>query len=134
MRRATRLTAMLMLAGCAHTTEPVPPVIEKPIVLAVLSDAEARAVTERFVNLAEQRDFAAAFSMLSGPLRERYTPERLGRDFDAEPLAKERLARIRAALGGPFTMTAQKAVLPLGAEKAFTLLHDGSTWRVVSLE
>ena len=133
MRRAARLTVFLMLARCAHT-EPGPPLIEKPVVVAGLSDTEARAVAERFVNAAEQRDFAAAFSMLSGPLRERYTPERLGHDFDAEPLAKERLARIRAALGGPFTMTAEKAVLPLGSQKMFTLVHDGGAWRVSSLE
>lgn len=129
-----RVALVLVVVACAHAAEPLPPAVEKPVLVASLSDAGARATTERFVSAAEQRDFATAYSMLSGALRERYTPERLGRDFDGEPLAKERLQRIRAALSGPFTMSPEKAVLPLGTEKALTLVHVGEIWQVAALE
>ncbi len=125
---------LVLMAGCAHegpvAERPVEPAIEVP----VAADAEVRAVTTQFVEAAERADFAAVFSMLSGALRDRYTPERLARDFEAEPLSKERLARIRAALNQPFTMSASKAVLTMGATSAFTLVHEADGWRVASLE
>lgn len=127
-------TLWLLLAGCAHEG----PVVERPIapveVPVVAADAEVRAVATRFVDAAERHDFSAVFSMLSGPLRDRYTPERLARDFEAEPLSKERLARIRAAMNQPFTLSASKAVLSMGATSAFTLVHEPGGWRVASLE
>jgi hypothetical protein len=58
----------------------------------------------------------------------------LAHDFDAEPLAKERLVRVRQALNQPFAMTPSKAALVLGDEKVFTLVHDPDGWRILSLE
>lgn len=128
--------ALVVASSCAH--QPVvddPPVTPpKPPVVVASQDDEVRAAAERFVAAAERRDFQTAYAMLSGPLRDRYTPERLAHDFDNEPLAKERLARIRAALAQPFAVTPAKAVLQLGAANAFTMSHEADGWRVASLE
>lgn len=66
--------------------------------IAPTDGAEPRAVAQRFVDASERRDFETAYQSLSSKLRERYTPARLMADFKAEPLAKERIERIRAAL------------------------------------
>jgi len=135
MSRRSVLFVMLA-AGCAHqpTVNDDPPVAPTGPVVIASQDDEVRAVAERFVAAAERHDFQTAYSMLAGPLRDRYTPERLAQDFDGEPLAKERLARIRAALKQPFALSGSKAVLSLGAANALTLAHEADGWRVAALE
>ncbi len=127
----------LVLVACAHEqpvvseprpTPPAPVTAEAP---GLGVEAEARVTVTTFLEAAERRDFAAAYGLLAGALRDRYTPQRLEADFDAEPLAKERLARIRASLQAPMAISASRASLSLGAQKSFTLIREAGQWKVV---
>lgn len=132
MMKLTILSVLVLWAvSCAHE----PALREPPKNPAqVAGDTEVRAAASRFLRAAEQHDFTTAFALLSGSLRERYTPERLAHDFETEPLAGERLARIRAAMNKPFAMTETRAVLSLGPSLTFTLVHESDGWRVAALE
>ena len=94
----------------------------------------ARQVLSHFLEAADKGDFATAYRLLSSPLRARYTPERLARDFAAEPLARERLARAREALPGPLLVDGADARLSLGEGKAVRLVREGGAFRVAALE
>ncbi len=75
--------------------------VVEPTQAAELSDAAlAKKTLETFLAAVDAQDFDKAYKKLSAPLRARYTPERLKSDFYAEPKAKERLQRVRAALDG----------------------------------
>src|SRR5262249_61317977 len=91
-------------------------------------------VLAEFIAAAEARDFERAYLLLCGALRARYTPERLQRDFDNEPLAKERLERARQALRQEATLRGDFAEVPVGAGKAVGVGGDDGTFRVASLE
>jgi len=88
----------------------------------------------RFLDAAEAGDFDAAYQMMAGSWRARYTPERLKEDFDREPLAKERLARARAALKTAPAMRDGLAEFPIGDGKAVRLVREDGGFRVMSLE
>lgn len=95
---------------------------------------EAKAVLTRFLNAVEARDWEKAWSLLSGPLRSRYTPDRFREDFQREPLAKERMRRARLALRGNVKVTNSDASFPLGAERAVRLVLEEGEYRVAAIE
>jgi hypothetical protein len=95
---------------------------------------EAKATLTRFLNAVEARDWEKAWSLLSAPLRSRYTPDRFREDFQREPLAKERLRRARLALRGTVKVTAADATFALGADRAVRLVLEEGEYRVAAIE
>ncbi|MDY7231097.1 hypothetical protein [Hyalangium rubrum] len=95
---------------------------------------EAKAALTRFLNAVESKDWEKAWSLLSGPLRARYTPDRFREDFQREPLAKERLRRARLALKGNVKVTGSEAAFPLGADRNVRLVMEEGEYRVAAIE
>jgi len=96
---------------------------------------DARQALRGFLEAVEQGDFARAYAQLAGEWRAQYTPERFEADFKAEPLARERLARARAALDANAPAHHAGAVLfPIGGGKAVRLVLEGGAFRVAALE
>ncbi|MFZ5471793.1 MAG: hypothetical protein ACOZIN_20380 [Myxococcota bacterium] len=93
-----------------------------------------REVLARFLDAVEAGDFPAAYAMLSGAWRARYTPERLAEDFAAEPLARERVARARAALFAEWVWKGDVAEASVGDGKAVKLLREAGAFKVAALE
>ena len=91
-------------------------------------------VLSRFLDAAEAGDFDTAYRMMAGGLRARYTPERLKQDFDREPLAKEKLARARAALKATPSVHGGSVDFPIGDGKAVRLVREDGVFRVMALE
>lgn len=129
--RAGSVAVGLLLLGCA--TAPVPPA-PAPVAPPVLSQEPVRGAAERFLAVAEAARFDELLPLLAAPLRARYTPERLRADFAAEPLAGERLRRLRTALQGAYVQEGSRAWFPLGEGRAFLLEREGDAWRVAALE
>lgn len=98
------------------------------------SPAEARETLQQFLTAAERGDFTAAYRLLSGAWRAQYTPERFARDFEAEPLAKERLARARVAATRPGQPQGDSVLFPIGDGKAVKLVREDGAFRVAALE
>ena len=98
------------------------------------TDDAPRALLMHFVESAEAGHWETAWSLLSEPLRARYTPERLHEDFQREPLAAERLRRARVAAGGAVRVTEEGAEFALGAERAVRLVREAGEYRVAALE
>ena len=131
------LSLLLALAatGCAHTPGP------KEVAAANaqaqeekrLADA-AREALGRFLEAVKASDWDTAWSLLSAPLRARYTPERLRDDFKREPLAAERVSRARLALMGPVRVTASGAEFPIGEERAVRLVREAGEYRIAAIE
>ncbi len=97
-------------------------------------DEAARAVVAHFLAAVDAGDFDAVFADLAAPWRARYTPARLKSDFAAEPAVAERLARIRAAIGGAWVSTMAGPQLPLGDGRALKLQREGAALKVAALE
>jgi hypothetical protein len=95
---------------------------------------EAKAVLTRFLNAVEARDWEKAWSLLSAPLRSRYTPDRFREDFQREPLANERVRRARLALRGSVKVTNSDATLALGADRYVRLVQEEGEYRVAAIE
>ncbi len=121
--------ALVLLSAC-QTVAPV----ARPSVVVAEADADLRAVMAHFVTACEHHDFEQVYDLLSASLQARYTPERLQRDYLAEPLAAERVARLKRALHEPFTRSADHAELRLPAGHLFALVREGDAWRVAALE
>ncbi|WP_239014168.1 hypothetical protein [Archangium violaceum] len=103
----------------------------------VVEEASAdapRAVLTRFLDAVGASDWTTAWSLLSEPLRVRYTPERLREDFEREPLAAERVRRARLALKGQARVTGSEAEFPLGKEHGVRLVREAGEYRVAALE
>jgi hypothetical protein len=115
--------ALVVTTGCKTS----PAASDKP-------GQAAGEVLAAFIAAAEARDFERAYLLLCGALRARYTPDRLQRDFDNEPLARERLERARQALRQEATLRGDFAEFPLGAGKAVRLVREDGSFRVASLE
>lgn len=98
--------------------------------------AAPRQALERFVSSVEGGDFKAAYLLLAQPWRDRYTPQRLEKDFTLEPQAKDRVARVRAALGGKVELEVSRegAKLPLGNGRAVQLVREGGGYKIAALE
>jgi hypothetical protein len=95
---------------------------------------EPRAVLTRFLEGVEAGDWRTAWSLLSEPLRARYTPERLREDYGREPLAAERVRRARLALEGPARPTDTGVEFPLGEARAVRLEREAGEYRVAAIE
>lgn len=93
-----------------------------------------REALKHFLDAVGASDWATAWSLLSDPLRARYTPERLREDFQREPLAAERVRRARLALKGPVRVTASGAEFPIGEERAVRLVREAGEYRVAAIE
>ena len=93
-----------------------------------------KVVLGRFLDAVQGGDWPGAWSLLSDPLRARYTPERLREDFKREPLAAERVRRARLALKGPVRVTASGAEFPLGQTGAVRLVREAGEYRVAAIE
>lgn len=93
------------------------------------------AVLARFLDAAAAGDFSTAYGLLASPLRARYTPATLERDFTAEPLAKERLARARFALEHQPPAYREGAVeFPIAEGRAVRLVPEGGGYKVAAIE
>jgi signal peptide peptidase SppA len=125
--------AFALATGCVHA--PCPSQGETTAqARAPASEDGARDALGRFLSAVEAAEWPLAWSLLHGPLRTRYTPERLREDFLREPLASERLRRARLAWQGPVRVAGAEARFPLGDERAVRLLQEEGSWRVVALE
>ncbi len=137
--RAPLRRAGLVVVGAVALWACVPPPAVKPDPPRTHTEPEgdeagARAAAVRFLDAAERGEFAAVWGLLSSSWRGRYTPERLAADFSREPLAKERLARARAALAGPLQVKGDAATLALGGDRRFRLVKEQGRWLVAALE
>ena len=122
-RRWAACALWIIFAGCR--TAP------SPSVAPAATAAEALAA---FIDAANAGDFDRAYALLSGDWRARYTPERLKSDFEAEPLAKERLERARVASAQAPVVRGDVAEFPIGAGKAVRLVKENGNFRVAALE
>lgn len=134
----------VLLAGCV-TTAPAKPVTTpaaKPSPMVAVAgrdtaarpDDEVRTQVRRFLAATQKRDFEAAWRLLAEPLRDRYTPKRLKADFEAEPLAEERLTRIRLAVDLPFRVEGRRAFLKLSEGRVLELVQEPTGWHIAALE
>lgn len=89
---------------------------------------------DRFLAAVEAADWSAAWSQLSPTWRGRYSPERLGKDFEAEPLARERLSRARAAARASATVDGGRASFAIAEGKAVRLVLEAGVWKLDALE
>jgi hypothetical protein len=97
------------------------------------ADRPAEAVV-RFAAAVRAGRFDQAWELLSLPLRARYTPELLSRDFRAEPTATARLERALVAVEGVPVGEGATVRYPLGGGGAVVLLHEPGGWRLEALE
>ncbi len=128
---------MLLLAGCVTPPAPRPaPEVPAPVVPVVV-DAQAplKAVVAQFIAASEARQFDQVHALLSKPLRERYSPDQLARDYDAEPLAVERVAAIKKA-SARFTESKDqaRATLEWAAGRTLRLVREDEGWRIATVE
>lgn len=91
-------------------------------------------VVVRFATAVRAGRFDQAWELLSLPLRARYTPELLSRDFRAEPTAAARLERAVVAVEGVPVADGSAVRYPLGGGGAVVLLHEPGGWRLEALE
>ncbi len=137
MARFERATAILSALERLKAVSPEIEAVREPDGWRVAEVAPVEGPKEalaRFLDAAEAGDFEAAWRMLAGEWRARYTPARLAKDFADEPLAKDRLARARAALEGEWAWRGDEVELDLGEGKAVRLRREGGAFKVVSLE
>lgn len=114
--------------------QPKPVVIDTP---AADLQLELHRALEAFVSSSEARKFDAVHALLSKSLRDRYTPALLARDFDADPYARERVARIKAKATQPLTVDGDRASLEWAPGRSLRLVREGeeaSSWRIASME
>ncbi|HZH17608.1 MAG TPA: zf-TFIIB domain-containing protein [Archangium sp.] len=93
-----------------------------------------RAALKGFLDAVGAGNWARAWSLLSDPLRARYTPERLREDFKREPLSAERVRRARLALEKDVRVTASGAEFPIGEDRAVRLVREAGEYRVAAIE
>jgi hypothetical protein len=93
-----------------------------------------REVVERFIRAVEGGDFGAAYHLLGGSWRARYTADRLRADFLSEPAARERLARAKSALSAQPTWTEAGVEFPIGEGRAVRLMREAGAFRIAALE
>lgn len=133
-----RLGLALLLSACVTAPAPVLPQAEpRPVVPApIVEDPQAavRSVVQAFLAAAEARQFEQARGLLSKPLRERYSVERLERDFGADPLAADRLAQIKLKASAPLVQAKEAASLEWSAGRSLRLVREADGWRIAALE
>ena len=129
--------AVVLLAGCVSAPAPVPdkPELLKPGPVVIADpDAAVRAVVERFIAASEARKFDQVWPLLARPLRERYSVERLARDFEADPLAAARLAELKHKANGPLLEGKDSASLAWATGRSLRLVKEADGWRIAALE
>lgn len=93
-----------------------------------------REAVHRFVAAVEKKEFDAAFAMLDGAVRRRYSAERLQHDFAIEPRGALLVGRAKAAAEGPITLDGDHARLEV-AEQSYAVLHfESGAWHLVTLD
>ena len=129
--RAAATVAIAALAlGCAAARA-------QPSLPSALDDPAARATLVRFASALQASRYDEALALLSTRWRAAYSPGRLAVDFaGAGPAAREAAERALAAAtsGAPFELGQGRALLPLGAGRAATLVAEAGGWRVDALE
>ena len=130
------LAAALTITGCVHAPCPREAASDCARARSVEESPQdaPRAALTRFLDGVEAGDWNLAWSLLSEPLRIRYTPERLREDFERDPLAAERLRRARLVVRGPVRLTGTGAEFPLGGERAVRLEREAGEYRVAAIE
>ncbi|MFO0600361.1 MAG: hypothetical protein U0228_33940 [Myxococcaceae bacterium] len=128
----------LVASACVTTPAPTPPapIVKPPVVtVAPVADlnAEPRRALEGFLAAANEKRFEQVRTYLSRPLRDRYSPAALQRDFDAEPVAKDRLRMIAAHLDA-LVARGEQASLEWAPGHTLLLLREPDGWRVASLD
>ncbi len=121
----------LGFSGCVHA-----PVVKPEPVAVVLPAAKSPVtrVLEDFLAAVDAKDFSRALALTSASWRQRYTVEQFAADFATEPLASERVTRVRAALALPVQLTEHAASIPLGEGRVLRLLQEPDGFRVSALE
>ena len=94
----------------------------------------AREVLRAFVDAAEARRFGAVWQLLAAPLRARYTPERLEREFFQEPLAADRVRRAKEAAERPAERDGDSVRFPIAPGKAVVLTREADGYRIAAIE
>ena len=132
------LLSAAILCSCAHSAGGQQPSQLQPAALASPSRADVQTIchqlTSQFVAAVEQRKFEDALQLLSVSLQARYSAERLALDYANEPLAAERVQRIKLSLHEPFKVTGGQAELPLPGARSFKLIREPEGWRIAALE
>jgi len=124
--RAARAAAVR--GGVADLTRAAPEVFGP-----AAADRPAEVVV-RFAAAVRAGRFDQAWELLSLPLRTRYTPELLSRDFRAEPAAAARLERAVVAVEGVPVREGPTVRYPLGGGGAVVLFQEPGGWRLEALE
>ncbi len=98
---------------------------------------DARVVLSRFAGAIEAGRWPDAWALLSARWRQAYTPSRLSADFTgAGPAAREAAGRAAALAGdgAPVRVQGERAMLPVGPDRAAVLVAEEGGWRVDALE
>ncbi|MBL8921860.1 MAG: hypothetical protein JNJ54_23585 [Myxococcaceae bacterium] len=136
MKSAVLLGAVV--TGCVTTDfvrQPDPkPCVDAPRATGAPAEQAIREALASFVAAVDAKDFGAALELLAGSWRKRYSAERLARDFAAEPRGVHLVDRLKSSLAAPFTISGERATLPLGAGRAARLVHESAGWRIASLD
>lgn len=128
--------AAVLLSACVTAPAPTPVKPEpKAPTAPVPEDARGavREVVQAFVIATEARRFDQVLPLLARPLRERYSVERLERDFGADPLALDRLAQIKQSTA-PVLESKEAASIEWSAGRSLRLVHEAEGWRIAALE
>ena len=128
--------ALLLLASCVATPKPLPeaPVAKPDLPATADQEGAARAVVQRFVMAAEAGRFEEVHSLLSKPLRDKYSVELLARDYGADPLAAARLTQIKLKSSGSPLATKEAASLEWASGRSLRLVLEPEGWRIAALE
>lgn len=130
------LVLALAASACVHTEfvkQPEPrPCSEAPV--AAAQEPPARVALRRFVEAVERRDFEAAYALLDGALRRRYSPQRLEQDLALEPRGTGLVSRAKAALEAPVIVEGDRATIAVAEGRAASLVKEADGWRVSSLD
>lgn len=123
---------IMMIALVLSCVTPRPP---EPIGARQGDDTEpVLDVARAFVTATRARQFDIVWGLLSERWRGVTTVERLAVDFEAEPLALERLRRVEVALGTQPVLDGGVAELPLEPGRALVLLREEGGWHIDRLE
>lgn len=127
---------LLVLAACVTAPTPVKPDPEPKIVVAPVADsqAELHSVVNAFISATEARRFELVLALLAQPLRARYSAALLERDFGADPVAPERLSRLKLKSNQPLQEAQEGASLEWAEGRSLRLVHEPEGWRISALE
>lgn len=90
-------------------------------------------VATTFVTAARAGRFDDALALTTARWRDHLTQEQFRADFELEPLAVERLARLERALENGVRVSGERAELSLAGSTVLVLLRVDGSWRVDAL-